>query len=116
MPDTIKDCDPVLIGDTSTILIMYADDLILITHSKNGLQAGIDRLNQYCELWKLKANTDKTQIMILNKSGKVIKDIFLYNNVNLINAQEYKYLGIIMRPSGVFSHSVKNYSCKAVKL
>ena len=50
MPKTIEDCDPVLIGDTSTNLLMYAADLILISHSKNGLQACLDRLNQYCEL------------------------------------------------------------------
>ena len=53
MPDTIKECYPVLIEDTSTNLLMYADDLFLIRHSKSRLQACIDRLNQYCRNLKL---------------------------------------------------------------
>ena len=39
---------------------MYADDTVLFANSKQNLQKCLNGLEQYCEKWKLKINTDKT--------------------------------------------------------
>ena len=68
--------DPVAIGKYVTNVLMYADDLVLMSASKEGLQKCLDYLNIYCKKWKLKVNTDKTKILIFNKSGRLIKAPF----------------------------------------
>ena len=40
-------------------LLMYADDLILLSESKEGLQQQINKLSEYCAKWKLEVNTKK---------------------------------------------------------
>ena len=54
--------------------------------------------------------------MIFNKSGKILKGhIFLFdgNTVSLVN--EYKYLGIILKPSGSFMEAINQLAKKASK-
>ena len=52
--------DPIAISKYVTNVLMYADDLVLMSTSKEGLQKCLDDLNIYCKKWKLKVNTDKT--------------------------------------------------------
>ena len=63
--------DPAAIGKYVTNVLMHADDLVLMSASKEGLQKCLDDLNIYCKKWKLKVNTDKTKILIFNKSGRL---------------------------------------------
>ena len=54
--------------------------------------------------------------MIFNKSGKILKGHnFLYdgNTVSLVN--EYRYLGIIFKPSGSFTEAIDQLAKKASK-
>ena len=37
--------------------LIYADDLIILSTSHQGLQKCLDALQKYCEKWKLQANT-----------------------------------------------------------
>ena len=46
-------------------ILMYADDLIILSESK-GLQKQIDKLENYCS--KLQINNKKTKIMIFNRA------------------------------------------------
>ena len=52
-------CDPVLIGDMSVNSISWADDLMLISTSAEGLQECFNRLYTCCYRWGLEVNTDK---------------------------------------------------------
>ena len=58
--DIFQDCDPVKIGDVSINSISWADDLLLISCSKEGLQSCLNKLNDYCIKWGLTVN-DKRQ-------------------------------------------------------
>ena len=40
-------CDPVLLFDTFTNHLLYADDLIMMSNSAEGLQTCIDNLEKY---------------------------------------------------------------------
>ena len=73
--------------------LMYADDLILLSETKDGLQKLIDTLGNYCEKWKLEVNTKKTKIMIFNRGNKLIKSELRHKNVVLENVKKFKYLG-----------------------
>ena len=54
--------------------------------------------------------------MILNKSGNVLKGYnFSFEEQSLELMSEYKYLGIIFKPSGSFSFAINYLSKKASK-
>ena len=96
---------------------MYADDLVLMLASKEGLQKCLDDLNIYCKKWKLEVNTDKTKILIFNKSGRLIKKHhFIFESEALETVQEFKYLGIIIKASGIFTKVISELSNKALKV
>jgi hypothetical protein len=62
--------DPVVIGDTSMNILLYADDIVLLSQSKEGLQNSLNLLHDFCYTWKLKVNTDKSKIMVFNSVTK----------------------------------------------
>ena len=49
--------------------LLYADDLILLSETAEGLQTCLDRLYNYCMTWQLQLNTSKTRIIIMKKGG-----------------------------------------------
>ena len=57
--------DPILLPDGSHLnSLLYADDLLLISHSAEGLQQGLDRLSKYCQDWLLKIKPTKTKVIV----------------------------------------------------
>lgn len=109
-------CHPVKLNNTSLHCLLYADDLILLSESSDGLQNAIDKLHQYCLKWKLIVNIDKSNVMIFNKAGRLLeKCTFTYGGTNIQITKEYCYLGIIFVPSGSLSKSISRLKEKASK-
>ena len=46
---------------------MYADDVVLISKSERGLQKWLTKLENYCDLWCLDINIDKTKTIVFKK-------------------------------------------------
>ena len=46
-------------------VILYADDTVILSESKDGLQKALDIVESYCEIWKLQGNVNKTKVIIL---------------------------------------------------
>ena len=93
--------------DAKLNCLSYADDLLLLSESKEGLQSFSDSVKAYCERWKLKVNLNKTKIMIH----------FFYDNLEIEIVERYKYLGIIIYFNGNFKHAAEhlyNQSLKAL--
>jgi hypothetical protein len=61
--DDIKDyfdeklTDPVFLNDVSINHLLYADDLVIMSQSPEGLQHCLDALLKFCNEWKLDLNT-----------------------------------------------------------
>ena len=51
--------------------MMYADDIILLSSTSQGLQQELNILVQYCIDCCLSINTSKTKIIIFNKAGRL---------------------------------------------
>jgi hypothetical protein len=63
--------DPLILPNAAKLnCSLYADDLILQSKSKQGLQNCLDQLNSWCELWLMEINLKKTKIIIFKKSTK----------------------------------------------
>ena len=56
-----ENCDPVHIGDSHVNSISWADDLLLLSTSKEGLQQCLKNMKTYCCKWGLVVNTETKQ-------------------------------------------------------
>ena len=98
-----KDCHPVLLHDTALNCLMYADDLVLLSHSAKGLQNCLDSLEAFCKEWGLRINLQKTKVIIFNKTGqKIKKHRFHINGEEIEITDSYCYLGVLFTISGKF--------------
>ena len=62
-------------------ILLFADDMALVSESKRGLQKGLDCLSRYCDKWGLEVNKDKTKCVAFKKGGKIgIQDKWTYKN------------------------------------
>ena len=87
--------------------LFWADDLVLISESKEGLQQHLNVLEKYCKDWKLNVNTDKTQVVIFNKNGKLIeKEKVFYRKQGIDSVKGYKCLGIRLDCNGNFNRAM----------
>ena len=89
LPDIFgSECDPVEINKHTLNTFMYADDIILLSKSKQGLQNCLNN----CTKWKL--NTLKSKIIVFNKTRRMSHTIFKYGKSNVECVKSYKHLGI----------------------
>ena len=56
--------------DTYMNSMLWADDLVLMSTSENGLQNALNKLQTYCQNWGLSLNVSKTKSMVFGK-GKI---------------------------------------------
>ena len=114
----LQNCDDNLKIDDSTSVscFLWADDILMFSNSKEGLQGKLNKLEEYCTVNKLTVNTEKTQCMIFNKTGRLLKNFeFTYNNTPLSCVREYKYLGFMVTPSGEIRTGLEDLRIRALK-
>lgn len=91
--DLIKSvCEPTQLKDISLFLLMYADDTVLLSESKEGLQNILDNLHVYCESWNIDVNVTKTKVVVFRKGSKLPKSYRCFYNkqsVELVNGFNY---------------------------
>ena len=60
-----NDSNRIYLNNTKVNALMYADDLILLSESKEGLQNLINKVNDFCAERLLCINAKKTKVMVL---------------------------------------------------
>ena len=109
-------CDPVELGQVKIHNLLYADDLVIISISQNGLQNSLNKLKTYCNKWHLDINVEKTKTMVFSKSGKVPKTFQVTLNDKVIETTKtYKYLGLLIHNNGNFMKGTSELKTKARK-
>jgi hypothetical protein len=58
--------DPVQLEDIKFNHLLYADDLVLISESPDGLQHCLDGLQNYSSEWRLAVNCQKTKVIVFS--------------------------------------------------
>ncbi|XP_071132876.1 uncharacterized protein [Mytilus edulis] len=107
--------DPVNVNDKDLHCLMYADDIVLLSTSAEGLREKLGMLDKFCKDWCLNVNTNKTKVLIFNKAGRHVKQIFTFQNINLECVSKYKYLGLYLSSSGSFSYAQNELYKKSLK-
>ena len=80
--------------DQNSSCLLYADDLVIFSSTREGLQKSIDAASNFFAKWNLSINYGKTKCMSFNKRGDKEKHIFTIQGNPLENVKSYKYLGI----------------------
>ena len=91
---------------------MYADDTALMAESPVELQKQLDSFHEYCEIWKLKVNVEKTKIVCFS-SGKPPANLnFTFNDREIEIVKHFNYLGILLNRTGNFNMAIKSQADK----
>ena len=78
------------------LVLLYADDTVVLSDSEQGMKRVLLALDSYCNDWKLKVNCDKTKIVVFSR-GRVQTNNYNFKlaTQDLAVVSEYMYLGII---------------------
>ena len=96
------------------LVLMYADDTIILADSKENLQLALNALKIYCEKWKLEINCSKTKITIFSRSKTIHTNFnFKYGNQKIETVDWYKYLGVILNYNGSFKLALDSLRSQA---
>ena len=106
------DFKPVNIFTELVSCLLWADDLILLSETIEGLQLCLKSLEQYCIDWSLTVNIDKTKAIYLNTDST--QPVF-FKHEEVEQVSSYSYLGVIIHKSGQFHEAKKDLLCKARK-
>lgn len=87
-------------GGTRVNILLYADDIILLSPTRTGLQHMIRNLETYCNMWNLIVNLNKSKIMVFRNGGRLKEiDKWWYKGDKIEVVNTYKYLGITLSSS-----------------
>ena len=75
-------------------LLLFADDAVLFSYTKEGIQTLLDKLEYFCDESGIKVNMGKTVVVICQK-GPPCKEIYLYyKGEKLQLVKQFPYLGV----------------------
>ena len=100
-----KCIDPPFLLDKKLPILMFADDIVLLSTSSHGLQHSLRLLESFCNKWQLTVSLKKTNVMVFNANFKPLKYSFFIYNERVDIVASYTYLGISLTPSGNFKNS-----------
>ena len=109
-----QNCDPVKLGGQNLSCLLWADDLMIVSKSAEGLQTAIDKTYMFYKKFRLEMNSDKTKVLIFNKRGLKINNYQFTAGGNQIEiVDKYQYLGIKLKASGSMQLAVDELFVKA---
>ena len=83
-------------GEGDVSILLYADDIVIMSDNEAKLQRMLSCLNDYCLSWGLTINFEKSKIMHFRpRSTKQTVSILRCGNNEMELVKQYKYLGLI---------------------
>ena len=108
--------DGVQVDMFKLFLILYADDIVLLSETAEDLQHSLNMLHTYCDAWKLSLNTSKSKVVVFRKGGRLPLLLnFKYNDTELEIVQSFTYLGVVFSSTGSFSQLQETLASQAQK-
>ena len=111
-----RDCDPIDLDGTLINHLLYADDLIVMSSTSEGLKSCLERIEEFCSKWKLTINIDKSKCRIFNAQGRLVtNETFKIAGQDLEFAQQFCYLEIDISAGGSFMAAKRILKEKGMK-
>ncbi len=84
---------PPMLGQLAVRLLLYADDLALMSHTLAGLQKQLDVLQAFCYERQLTMNVKKTKVVVF-ETRKSMCQAFQYEGETIKQLNSFKYLSV----------------------
>ena len=97
---------------TKLLVLLYADDTVIMVDSLENLQKCLDDFVEYCKTWRL--NINKTKVLIFG-ARKMGTTKFMMDGYEIESVTNYKYLGVVISNNGSFLNARKSVYEKANK-
>ena len=104
--DLVKEINDLHLGininNTKVSILLYADDIVLISKSEHDMQLLLDTLHDWCKRWRVLINTDKSKVVHFRKGRRHRTDFeFKIGNNVLELTEKYKYYGVIFTEKNI---------------
>jgi len=81
-------------GSDKVSILLYADDIALISDDSEKLQKLLNYMKSWCTKWRMKVNVKKTNVVHFRKKRKILcKHKLLYGNEIIDCVPNFRYLG-----------------------
>ena len=97
----------VYLSGVKVSVIMYADDLVLISKTEHGLQLGVNALYKICSENTLTVKTNKSEVVNVSKRKPVCLPVIHYNNIPLRWVDSFRYLVVNIHRTNNLSKGLK---------
>jgi len=85
------------VGQDNISILLYADDMVLISENERDLQIMLVAMNKWTDKWRLKVNIAKSKIVHFRpKRRPRTRFVFVYDGGGLDIVISYRYLGIYL--------------------
>ena len=113
IPSLFKnECQPAKFGNLSIPCLLYADDLVILSEARDGIQHAANKLNEWSKLWGLKVNVSKTKILT---SAPLSEPCIHLNGEPIEQVSSFRYLGLDLCIKGNANHTKLDLSKRASK-
>ena len=87
--------------------LMFADDIVLLSTSAEGLRRHLSSLESLCKELKMEVNTAKIKISVIGRNTKFNKEpyAFYWKGATLERVEAYKYLGVWITADGSYGRA-----------
>ena len=103
------------IEEIQLYLLLFADDTVLFSDTKEGLQFLLNKLSTYCNKWDVHVNTDKTVVMVFHPGNRNVDVDIYYEAEKLKVVNQFTYLGVTLSANGSFYKTQKALADQAMK-
>ena len=87
----------VTIGEHKVSILLYADDIAILSENEENLQKMLDKLNEWCQKWQLSINSQKSQTVHSRRKRKTPSAFqFHIGTTSITTVEKYKYLGVTL--------------------
>ena len=100
--------DGISIEQLQLYLLLFADDAVIFSETREGLQNHLNNLESYCQKWNLTVNVNKTKIVVFRKGGNLGQnDKWFYGGSEIEIVNSFTYLGVVFSSGGSFVPNTK---------
>ncbi len=99
-------CNAPALADMHIWLLLFVDDLTLMSESEVGLQQQLNVLQQFCVERGLIVNVKKTKVMVFNFIDPCQE--FVFEGDAIEHVQTFKYMGILLKTTSNLDCAVEH--------
>jgi len=103
-----------MLGQLAIRLLLYANDLALMSHTPAGLQKQLDVLQFFCYECQLTVNVKKTKVIVF-EAHKFVCQVFQYEGEAIEQLNSFQYLGVELHGTKGMQAAIKRLAMSRKK-